>query len=277
MTINPLSLHFLQNHPQDAVQALEQFEPEHVAGHLELIPVESAADIFRHMIPSRSVSCLAVMDICISSKILERLSIERATSLLRRMQTDIRNEIIKAMSPVFANMIRLVLKYPDGTVGQFMSPNVFTVREDMHTDEILNAVQSSSDQVRSEIYVVNDKQQLVGVVFIRDLLTEKSAAPVKKIMHNPEMTISARSSLINVQDHPQWKYKDILPVTDHMGMFIGVLKRGVMLDALMYEGNAEQEDEFTNTALAIAELFWDTCADLLAPEIVTTDKGHKNE
>ncbi|MBI4005179.1 MAG: magnesium transporter [Gammaproteobacteria bacterium] len=273
MPVNSLSLHYLQNHPQDAARALEQFEPEDLANYLEMIPAESTADIFRHMIPSRTVSCLINMNADKASGILEQFSIERATSLLRRMNMDIRKEVIMAMSPVFANMMRVVLKYPNGTVGQFMNPNVFAVREDMYTDDVLNAVRDSSDQVRSEIYVINGRQQLVGVVFIRDLLTEGPRTPVKNIMQNPEVTIAARSSLASVQDHPEWKYKEILPVVDHMGMFIGVLKRGVMLDVLTnIEDGAQQQDEFTNTALAMVELFWDTCSDLLALEEVTAKK-----
>lgn len=278
MTINPLSLHFLENHPQDAARALEQFDPEQIAACLALIPAESAADVFRHMIPSRTVSCLTKMDTDKASEILEQFSIERATSLLRRMDLNVRNEAIKTMSPVFANMIRTVLKYPDGTVGQFMNPNVFAAHEDMDTDEVFNAVRGSADQVRSEIYVINGKQQLVGEVFIRDLLTENPGTPVKKIMQNPEVTIAARASLTSVQNYREWKYKEILPVVDHMGMFIGVLKRGVMLDALMnIEDSTQHQDEFANTALAMVELFWDTCADMLAPENVITKKRYRDE
>jgi len=267
MTVKGLPLHFLQHHPQDAARVLEQFESEQLASYINQLPEKSAANIFRHMTAVKVVYCLSAMDVSTSAKILEQFSIERASSLLRRMQADVRLNIIKAMSTLYANMIKLVIKYPHDTVGRHMSPNVFTVLDDMRVTDVLTAAKDSVDQVRSEIFVVNINQRLVGMVFIRDLLTAESETPIKKIMRSAASSISARSRLALVQNHPEWKYSDMLPVIDRNGLFIGVLKRGAMLDALSGSIEViEQQDDIANTTLAIAELFWDTCADLLVPE-----------
>jgi magnesium transporter len=278
MTSNSLSVHFLQNHPQDAARTLEQFEAELIAEYLEHIPVKPVSEILRHMTSSKTVSCLSIMAVERSAAVLEHFSIERATMLLRRIKVDVRNGIIKAMSPLTANMIRIVLRYPAGTVGQLMNPNVFTVHEDRHIDEVIKVMQDRHDQVRSEIYVINDKQQLVGIAYTRDLLVAEPDTPIKKIMRSLEVSFPARSSLASVKDHPEWKYKDVLPVIDHAGMFIGVLKRGVMLDTLARDINSSsQQDDFMSTTMAIAELFWDACANLVAPEYENVRKEQQDE
>lgn len=273
MTVNTLSLHFLQHHPQDAAKVLEHFEPEQLVDYLNQLPTLTISNILRYITPVKTTSCLIAMDVNSAAKILEQFSIERTSSLLRRMPADVRLKIIKAMPTLYANMIKLVIKYPEDTVGRYISPNVFIVLEDMHVRDVLSAIKGSADQVRSEIYVVNDKQRLEGVVFIRDLLTADQNTSVKKIMRITTVSISARSRLAHIQHHKEWKYNDMLPVVDRNGLFIGVLKRSVMLDVLSRNIEITQhQDDAANTALVVAELFWNTCTDLLVPEV---DKSNK--
>jgi len=268
MTVNTLSLHFLQHHPQDAAKVLEHFEPEQLADYFNQLPALTTSNILRYITPVKTTSCLIAMDVNSAAKILEQFSIERTSSLIRRMPADVRLKIIKAMPTLYANMIKLVIKYPVDTVGRNISPNVFTVLEDMHVRDVLSAIKGSADQVRSEIYVVNDKQRLEGVVFIRELLTADQNTSVKKIMRISTVSISARSRLAQIQHHIEWKYNDMLPVVDRNGLFIGVLKRSVMLDVLSRNIEITQHhDDAANTALVVAELFWNTCTDLLVPEV----------
>ena len=277
MTVKTLSLHFLQNHPKDSARVLEHFEPDQLADYFNKQPPVTIAKIMRYMTPAKTVSCLVLMDLNVSAKILEDFSIERSSSLLRRMQPDIRLKIIRAMSTLYANMIKLVIRFAEDTVGRYISPNVFTVLDTMYVKNILSSLQDSIDQVRSEIFVVNDRQRLVGMVYIKDLLVSDSNIPVKKIMRSAPESLSARSRLAHVQLNNEWKYNELLPVIDTNGLFIGVLKRGVMLDVLSRaKDSAQQQDDFATAALAMADLFWNTCTDLILPEVETQDPESKD-
>lgn len=276
MTINSLSQYFLENHPRDAARILEQYTPEELATYLEQFSSQTAANMFRHINPSIAVGCLVKMGLEKSAEIIGQFSIERASMLLRRMSFTDRIRIIKALPPLTANMIKLVLRYPEGTVGQYMNPNVFAVNKDRRVSEVIETIHASYDQVRSKVYVVDDKQRLIGVVFIRDLLVSDPDVPVGKIMSEPETTFSARASLLSVRDHPQWNDRDSLPVVDQSGRFIGILKRGVMVDALA-RGDAGQPDNegIIGAAMEIAELFWEVCANVIAPQHEISEKGRK--
>ena len=276
MTINSLSLYFLENHPRDAARILEKYTPDELATYLEQFSTDSVANIFRHMNPSITVGCLVKMGAEKTAAILEKFSIERASMLLRRMSIMDRIRIIKALPPLTANMIKLVLRYPDGTVGQYMNPNVFAVNKDRHVSEVVDSIHTSYDQVRSKVYVIDDKQRLIGMVFIRDLLVSDPEVAVGKIMNEPETTFSARASLLSVRDHPQWNDRDNLPVIDQSGRFIGILKRGVMVDALSRGDDDQHNGEgMIGAAVEIAELFWEVCANVIAPKHETSDKGQK--
>jgi len=276
MAINPISQRLLDNHPQDAARALEKYHPEELAGYLGEMPVTSTAKVMRHMVPAIAADSLVEMPAETAAAVLEEFSVERATALLRYMPVSQRNSIIRNLSPLYSNMVKLVLRYPEGTVGQLMTPRVFAAHEDMQSDDLLQTIQGMSGQLQKLIYIINDNHHVVGKVDIRDLLTDEHVSAIGRLMQPVGTTLSARSSISNVQRLDEWKYNDVLPVVDHSGQFIGVLKRGVMLDAMAHEAPRNQED-FTGTALAIAEIFWEACANMLAPETDKTDKRQKDE
>lgn len=271
-----LPQYFLKHHPVDAARTLEKYDPAVLADYLVQSSPRVVANIFRHINSSITSACLAKMPPEFAAAILEQFSIERAAFLIRRMPFTDRIGMIRKMSPITGNMIRLVMRYPAGTVGQVMNPNVFVVHKNRNVSEVINSIKTSYDQVRSKVYIIDDKQQLTGMVFIRDLLVSDPDILVEKIMRKPERSISARASLNSIKDNSQWKDRDNLPVVDQSGKFIGILKRGVLLDALGREQETEQQDNgIVDVALDVAGVFWDACANIITPQYVTSDKGQK--
>ncbi|OGT66698.1 MAG: hypothetical protein A2993_03130 [Gammaproteobacteria bacterium RIFCSPLOWO2_01_FULL_47_190] len=277
MSADPLSLHFLEVHPKDAARTMEQFDLEALAHYMESVPTKIAANVIKYIVPSIAAECLKLMAIDKSSQVIMHLGVERASLLLRRMKSGIRVQFIRAMSPVFSNMTRLTLRYPEGTVGQVMNPHVFSVHQDMTVNEVINVIRNSSQLWHNEIFITDEKQQLAGVIDVRQLLTADFNQPMKMIMKPPGECIPARASLDSIKNYPDWNYKENFPVIDHMGAFIGVLSRVSMHEAMADEETPQKQEEFTGTALAVAELFWDACADLLAPEYENIKKGHQDE
>jgi magnesium transporter len=274
MDINSLSLHFLYKYPRDAARILEKFESEILAQYLAHLPVRAAAVVLKYIIPSIASECLKQMTEEQAASIITHLDMERAAMLLRRVQEDKREQLIKATSPLFANMVRLVLRYPDGTVGQAMDPDIFTVHQDMRVAEVITAVRNAAGLLQHEIYVINDRQEPSGIVAARQLLTSDDMETMKNIMRPVGDTLAARTSLAAAQNSVHWEHRDSIPVVDHQGMFIGVLHRR-SLHTKGVEYNAR--DEYTGTALAVAELFWDVCAHLLQPVQDNEDKRTQNE
>jgi magnesium transporter len=272
MTTDPISLHFLQEHPKDAARTLEQFEPAQLASFMEQVPTRTAATVIKYLVPSVAADCLKNMEIGRSSKIVMQLGVERAALLLRRMKTGFQVEFIRAMTPVFANMTRLVLRYPAGTVGHVMNPYILTVHEDMTIEEVIKVIRNSEELSHNDIFITGDKQELAGIVNIRQLLTSDNKQSMKKIMRPPGRSIPARSALDSLREHSDWNLEENIPVVDHLGEFIGVLNRKTIHESLFGKASSEQEDDMSGTAIALAELFWDACANLLAPDYENVKK-----
>ena len=262
MDNNFLTLHFLHDHPKDAARTLEKFELESLAAYLAQLPVREAAGVVRYLVPAIASECLETIPQEQAAAIIMHLDIERASALLRRVREDIREQLIKRTSTIFANMVRLVLRFPEGTIGQVMDPDVFTVHQDMRVAEVITAVRSAAELLQHEIYVINDRQQPAGVVAVKQLLTADEMELMKNIMRPPGQILAARTSLAVARNNVDWEHRDSIPVVDQHGVFVGVLRRRSLNTT---DSEYNPTDEYAGTALAVAELFWDTCAQLLAP------------
>jgi magnesium transporter len=277
MSINTIALYLLSEHPKDAARALEQFEPEALAEYLDTVPVNTAANIAQFMVPSIAVSALKNMPIDKSTKIVMQLGVERGALLLQRMSGNIRLDFVSRMSPVFANMIRLVLRYPVGTVGQAMNPNVLTVQEDLTVAEVLRVIKNSAEILHNDIYIIDHKQHLVGQVAVRQLLVSASDLKMKKMMKMSVRSLAARVNLKSIKNLPEWHSHESFPVVDHKGVFLGVLDRAALNESMNINTRDEAEPELAGTALAVAELFWDACANMIIPNQTLSSRDNKNE
>lgn len=278
MMTNPLSQYFLSNHPKDAARLLEKHDTVDLVEYTVQIPDKVLAEIFLYMNPAIVNSCLCSYETEKAVSVLELFSIERAALLLRRMPAKVRFRLLRKMSALTKNMLKLVLRYPEGTAGQITDPNVLTINMERTISEMINTIQSNYQQVHSRIYILDDDQHLVGMVNVQDVLINDPETPLRKIMSEPESSISARDSLVNVRENSLWRDKDYLPVIDQSGKFIGILKRSVMLDALTKDySDTRYDNGIVESVMLIAEIFWDACANMIAPQYKSSDKGQKNE
>jgi magnesium transporter len=273
MNIESLSLHFLRDHPRDAARTLEKFEVDALSAYLAQLPVKSAAGVVQYIVPTIASVCLESMPHERAAAIIMHLDIERAAALLRRIQEVNREKLIRATSTIFANMVRLVMRYPEGTIGQVMDPDIFTVHQDMRVTEVITAVRNAEKQLQHEIFVINDRLRPVGIVAVKQLLISGGKEMMKNIMHPVGTTLAARTSLSVVQNSVEWEHRDSIPVVDHQNVLIGLLHRRSLLTGT----ENKSSEEYATTALAVAELFWDTCAHLLLPMQNNDNKGAQDE
>ena len=275
--VTKLSIFFLTHHPQDSARILEDFNTDEVKEYLSAVSSKVAASIIQHMTPTFAVKCLMSLEPKCSAEILEKLGVELAAGYLRRLKTGIQKNILAESSTIFSNIMRLVLIYPEGTAGRIMSPDVFAVPGDLTVNEVLKKLHDHFGEIQNEIYIIDEKQRLIGVADIADLLRSEPDQLINTIKHRPEKTVSIRSDVNYVQKLKEWQYKEILPVIDHSGALAGVIRRSVINDFINKGHNFDEETEIAETAIELVQLFCDTCMELMAPLTNIQEKEQKNE
>jgi len=278
MTINNLSRHFLEEHPRESAKVLENFASDELVDFLEKYSDEIVASVIRYLMPATAVACLSGMKDTKAATILEQLGVDNAARLLRRMKNKDQMALLGSVSGSYAMRLKSILRYPAGTVGQHMSPNVFIAAENMLASDVFSAARNSTSEMQGDIFIINDAQRLVGLVDVKNLVFADPGLEINEIMHIPDAVLNARINLEYVKDHPKWRFKEALPVVDHNNIFVGVLKRSVMFEALSGDQNLNRSEEtFMDTVMEVADLFWNICTDIVLPKSDNRTEGRKDE
>lgn len=267
MTINNLSRHFLQEHPRESAKVLENFASDELAAYFATQDEPLVANVMRYFLPASAVTCLLGLPTKQAASILERLGVDTAARLLRRMKPHDQVTLLAGVSATFAYKLRAILRYPAGTVGQYMSPDVFSTSDSMSAGEVIATARNASGEIQGDIFVVGESHRLVGLIDVKHLMFANPDADISTIMRLPDVVLNARTNLVYVKDNPKWRFKEVLPVVDHNNVFAGVLKRSIMFEALAGDHNPDRGDEtFMDTVMQVADLFWDLCTDIVMPK-----------
>src|SRR5918995_1301960 len=148
----------LERNSRLAMEALSELGPE---GGAALLADRSAEEIARFVQELPSDDAAAIID-----NLPEALSASVLDLMRRKESASVEN----------------LLEYPEQTAGRIMNPNVFALSEELTVGEAITELQSSRDvEMVFYLYVVDERNHLVGVTSLRRLLLVAPETPLKRI------------------------------------------------------------------------------------------------
>lgn len=278
MKVEGIPRYFIEEHPQDAARVLEQFTPDSINHYLGHLSPAVVANLFQYLSPSIVSACLNRLDAGQAVGVLRDMGVERASIYLRRMKQKQREELLTALPAYYAGMLRLVLRYPDGTIGQLMDPDVITVNRQSRVQSVIDFIRNHSEKAGNEVYVVNEKHKLLGIVDIKDLIICAESETVMSIMQKPDYCVPARSTLSNLIAIADDDYREYYPVIDRNNHFLGTFRHETLYEAFRGRGRGQaDETDLTSNLLIMADLFWKTFLNLLIPDDHSRDRRGRDE
>lgn len=278
MAINNLTRYFLEEHPRESARILASFSVETVVAFIETLPLADSVSLIRYLHTDMAINCLITLAPEQSARVLENLEVDTGARLLSRMKLSTRNRILGLIKSSHGYRLRQLLRHPVGTIGQFMSPAIFTATEEMTVAEVIKAAREASSELLSDIFILDEKGELAGVIDLRGLLLAEPAEELQQIMNIPDTVLNVRSNLEYVKNNPRWQFKEVLPVTDHNNHFGGVLKRSIMHEVLSSDYLKAQDDTpVMETVFEVADLFWDVCASMITSKNETGKDEQRHE
>ncbi len=142
----------------------------------------------------------------------------------------------------------------------------------------MESARIGESELLSEVFVIDESYVLCGSVSLRDLMLADAEIKMNQIMVRPDSIINVRTDLAYVKDDPRWQNREFLPVTNQKNVFVGVLKRSSLFEALSSEYYQERRQvPLMETVVEVADLFWDICSNLIFPKGEIETRGRKDE
>lgn len=209
---------------EERKQLYQYLSPKEVADMFDVIE-ESDAHISEY---------LAEMRPSYAAEMLTEMYTDNAVDLLNMLDKQQKSRYLYLMSEEDADEIRELLHYEDDTVGAIMTTEYVSIVANQTVRSAMYVLKSQATVAETiyYIYVVNQKNLLLGVISLRDLITQEDDRMIADIMNE-------RVIAVHVGDDPENVAKTIrdydflaVPVTDYDGHLLGIVTVDDIIDVI---------------------------------------------
>lgn len=254
---------FLKAHPAEAAIVLGRIAPEHCAALLNELPVRFGGPVFRQLLPAHAARCLEHLDPGLAGAFLRLMPTQRGAAVLRHTRAETRARLLPLLPATAALSLRLLLGYPDDTVGAWVNAHVPALPPDTPVKDALAHVRRIGDEPGEYLYVVDLDRRLHGIVPLAHAMRSGARVPLAALIGRPAPTLPAAAAIAAAHAHPGWKDFHALPVIDADGRFIGTLPYRAVAEAVARRSGATLGGVVTETLSGMVGLYWAAISGLI--------------
>lgn len=247
----PDILAWLEESPGDVAVETEELHPKSLADVAEAIPRERVAEFLRALPAARAADVLEYLDEELRAEVLEAMSTEQAAALVSEMTPDDRADVLEDLEEATADEIlqdlpdearqetQRLLQYEADSAGGLMTTEFVSVQEHLTVEAALAIVRTAARSGRKEamhaIYVADDRDVLVGVMSLRELLAAPEGAKVAEVAWTEVVKVPATADRAEVARITSEYDLVAVPVVDAFGRMLGVITVDDVIDAIVEE------------------------------------------
>ncbi len=227
-------------HPADQAEIFRHLPSRHQVLLLRSMDVEEAAELLEELHEMEAAEVADDLAPEHLADILDEMDPEDAADLLGDLPEDLKQALLKEMEE--AEDVAPLLQYPDDTAGGLMSTEYVALHQEATVGETLAALRAfAAEEIEIPYYlfVVDEKNHLVGVVDVRHLITAMPHVLIREVMDPNVISVHVLTDQEEVA-HIMQKYElAALPVVDDENRLVGVISYEDVLDVLSEEATED--------------------------------------
>ena len=228
---------YLEIHPSDIADIIEQLDVEQRAKVLALIEDPKAAEVLTHILPQVRSSVAEAMGDERLSDLLEIMPPDEAADILGSLPREKAQVLLSLMGIEEASVVSELLGYDPDTAGGRMTTEFVALRKSMTTAETIDYLRKKGAEAETiyYIYVVDGDSHLSGVLSLRDLLRARPDEIVGNIMKRDLITADLQDDQELVAERLS-RYKLLaIPVLDIDHVLKGIVTVDDVIDVIREE------------------------------------------
>lgn len=216
----------------DVAELLEELEPEVAVVIFRLLKKVKAADVFSYLSTAKGIELLEVFSREQLSDVMNNLEPDERVALMEELPGDLTQKLFNSMDPKNIAQVRMLLGYPEESVGRLMTTNYVKVKKDWTVERSFEHIRKfgRTAETVNVIYVVDEQEKLIDDLRITQIIVADADAKVSDIMDSKFEALSAfddQEEAVRMLS----KYDRIaLPVVDSGGILVGIVTVDDILD-----------------------------------------------
>ena len=174
------------------------------------------------------------------SKIFRYLDTNDQATIISMFEEDKQNEILTKIEVDDKEEVEEIMSYPDDSAGSIMTKETFTLNQNTTVKDSIKKLQSFPENDKIfYLYVLNDKEKLVGVVSLRTLVTSSNNKKLKDVMIKDIHAANTKTDQEEVaKTVAQYNYL-ALPVVKRQNRFLGIVTIDDVVDIIREEASED--------------------------------------
>ena len=228
-------------YPQDIAEFITEIEDTSSILVFKTLPKQKQADTFSHLIHEEQEKLLKAFTNKEASFILSEMSPDDRTALFEELPGKITRRLFKLLSIEDLKETRLLLGYPEETVGRMMTPDYVSIYEDMTVKEALQRIRERGrdSETLNRIYIINSEKKLIDAMKLRKIILADMEQKIKDLMTYNVISLSAYDDREEAVKLMQKYDVSSLPVIDSEGVIIGIVTIDDVLDVAEEEATED--------------------------------------
>ncbi|HEY3423019.1 MAG TPA: CBS domain-containing protein, partial [Methanocellaceae archaeon] len=212
-------------HPADIADIIEDLDNKGRMTLLQSLDDETAAETMEEVEPQIQAAMIRQMSTHDVADLLDNMNPNDATDILTTMPGDRASEVLGLMDKETASDVKDLMGYRSNSAGGMMNTEFVWVFSRCTVADVFERLRVKGRDIDMiyYIYVLDEKNHLIGVISLRDLMLSKPEVSVKDIMTTDLITVLPTFSDNEVADVIS-KYDFLaMPVVDNEGVLLGII------------------------------------------------------
>ena len=223
-------------HPADIADLMDQLPGETAVAIFHLLEIETASEVLDETGSLVRQELVEQVDDEHLADLLDELPMDDAAEFLEDLPETVSDRLLDLMEPEEAEDVRELLAHKEETAGRLMTTDVIVLRRQWTVSETLDFLRSLEEpETLQYLYVVDRRNQLIGVVPIRALILAQAEQVIEEIMRTDVVSVPVTTDQEELAEMVARYDFFAMPVVDKDGRLLGVVTGDDVLDIIEEE------------------------------------------
>ncbi len=232
---------FSKLHPADIARLLLGFPLAEQRSLFNIVDdLKLAAQILRESDAQTAEGIVSNLEVKRIAQIVQEMDSDDATDFIGRLDPDLAEEVLQAMHGEDSAEVEQLLLYPPESAGGIMTTSVLALSEEFTAAEAVAEVRRASEvEMVFYTYVVDDKDHLLGVTSLREIILAEPTAALKSFMNPNVLSVTATTDQEEVAKLVRRYNLLAVPVVDDENKLMGIVTVDDVVDVIYDEATED--------------------------------------
>lgn len=231
-----------EHYAADIAEIFNQLEFGEAKYLYNLLPEETTADVLLDLDDELREELLASLSTKEIAEQLDQMDSDDAADVISELPEEIQEEVLSQIEDIEqASDIADLLNYEEGTAGSLMAKELVSVYAHETVSACIDEIRRQTDNVdvMYTVYVVDDKERLIGLLSLKKLVIAHPLTRVEEIYDAEIISVKSSATTAEISEIMGKYDLVVLPVVDGLGRLVGRITIDDVVDVIREEAEKD--------------------------------------